>query len=105
MNLASLRPSSSPDILGGTTRTVLLQYRPPAAASASFTPTPSPRWGGSSSCSSSSSSSTNSSDDDSHNPMSPLNLVMAYEENDPEYDRCRIIPCVSDFDCFIVGSR
>lgn len=37
--------------------------------------------------------------------MSPLNLVMAYEENDPEYDRCRIIPCVSDFDCFIVGSR
>ena len=105
MNLASLRPSSSPDILGGTTRAVLLQYRPPAAASASFTPTPSPRWGGSSSCSSSSSSSTNSSDDDSHNPMSPLNLVMAYEENDPEYDRCRIIPCVSDFDCFIVGSR
>eukprot|EP00536_Pseudo-nitzschia_multiseries_P015495 jgi/Psemu1/312211/fgenesh1_kg.898_\ len=30
---------------------------------------------------------------------------MAYEENDPEIDRLRVIPCVSDFDCFIVGSR
>ena len=40
-----------------------------------------------------------------HNPMSPLNLVMAYEENDPKNNRCRVIPVVSDFDCFIVGTR
>jgi len=40
-----------------------------------------------------------------HNPMSPLNLVMAYEENDPKNNRCRVIPVISDFDCFIVGTR
>jgi len=40
-----------------------------------------------------------------NNPMNPLNLVMAYEENDPENDRRRVIPVVSDFDCFIVGTR
>mmetsp|Transcript_8420 Transcript_8420/g.20684 ORF Transcript_8420/g.20684 Transcript_8420/m.20684 type:complete len:367 (-) Transcript_8420:373-1473(-) len=39
------------------------------------------------------------------NPMSPLNLLMAYEENDPALDRRRVIPVVSDFDCFIVGTR
>ena len=39
------------------------------------------------------------------NPMSPLNLLMAYEENDPVLDRRRVIPVVSDFDCFIVGTR
>mmetsp|Transcript_34646 Transcript_34646/g.84008 ORF Transcript_34646/g.84008 Transcript_34646/m.84008 type:complete len:920 (+) Transcript_34646:423-3182(+) len=32
-------------------------------------------------------------------PMDPRNLVMAYEENG------RIMPVVSDFDCFLVGSR
>ena len=40
-----------------------------------------------------------------NNPMTPLNLVMAYEENDPANNRCRVIPVVSDFDCFIVGTR
>lgn len=44
-------------------------------------------------------------DADNKDPMSPLNLVMAYEENDPDNDRLRVIPVVSDFDCFIVGSR
>jgi len=33
------------------------------------------------------------------NPMDPRNLVMAYEEDN------RIMPVVSDFDCFIVGTR
>mmetsp|Transcript_315 Transcript_315/g.705 ORF Transcript_315/g.705 Transcript_315/m.705 type:complete len:1221 (-) Transcript_315:492-4154(-) len=40
-----------------------------------------------------------------YNPMNPLNLVMAYEENDPGINRRRVIPVVSDFDCFIVGTR
>lgn len=40
-----------------------------------------------------------------NDPMSPLNLVMAYEENDPTVGLQRIIPVVSDFDCFIVGTR
>ena len=40
-----------------------------------------------------------------NNPMNPLNLLMAYEENDPKNNRCRVIPVVSDFDCFIVGTR
>jgi len=43
--------------------------------------------------------------DYNNDPMSPLNLVMAYEENDPGLGRLRVIPCVSDFDCFIVGTR
>merc|ERR1712150_38764 len=33
------------------------------------------------------------------NPMDPRNLVMAYEESN------RVMPVVSDFDCFIVGTR
>lgn len=40
-----------------------------------------------------------------NNPMNPLNLVMAYEENDPDNNRRRVIPVVSDFDCFTVGTR
>jgi hypothetical protein len=32
-------------------------------------------------------------------PFNPLDLLMAYEEND------RVMPVVSDFDCFIVGTR
>lgn len=31
--------------------------------------------------------------------MNPLNLVMAYEENG------RVMPVVSDFDCFLIGTR
>eukprot|EP00980_Cylindrotheca_fusiformis_P005351 scaffold1138_cov128-Cylindrotheca_fusiformis.AAC.33 len=38
-------------------------------------------------------------DDENVDPMCPLNLVMAYEENG------RVMPVVSDFDCFIVGTR
>lgn len=37
--------------------------------------------------------------EDKSDPMNPLNLVMAYEENN------RVMPVVSDFDCFIVGTR
>mmetsp|Transcript_30312 Transcript_30312/g.65453 ORF Transcript_30312/g.65453 Transcript_30312/m.65453 type:complete len:837 (-) Transcript_30312:403-2913(-) len=33
------------------------------------------------------------------NPMCPLGLLMAYEEND------KVTPVVSDFDCFLVGTR
>jgi hypothetical protein len=44
-------------------------------------------------------------DEENHNPMSPLNLVMAYEENNRIAGRRRVIPVVSDFDCFIVGTR
>jgi hypothetical protein len=43
--------------------------------------------------------------EEENNPMNPLNLLMAYEENDPDNDRCRVIPVVSDFDAFIVGTR
>jgi hypothetical protein len=43
--------------------------------------------------------------EEENNPMNPLNLLMAYEENDPRNDRCRVIPVVSDFDAFIVGTR
>ena len=32
-------------------------------------------------------------------PMSPLGLLMAYEDNDA------VIPVVSDFDCFLLGTR
>mmetsp|Transcript_18787 Transcript_18787/g.52487 ORF Transcript_18787/g.52487 Transcript_18787/m.52487 type:complete len:837 (+) Transcript_18787:293-2803(+) len=84
MNLDSLRkPRNS--IPGGHTRAVILQLKLPD-------------------------DSEEKKDGDSdeyhrHDPMSPLNFVMAYEENDPEQDRRRVIPCVSDFDCFIVGSR
>jgi hypothetical protein len=35
----------------------------------------------------------------SEDPMCPLNLLVAYEENN------RVLPVVSDFDCFMVGSR
>jgi len=82
MNFSALRSPLSADIIGGHTRAVLLQYRPP-----------------------SSSNSSSSSRDEKYDPMCPLNLVMAYEENDPNKHRQRVIPCVSDFDCFIVGSR
>mmetsp|Transcript_30311 Transcript_30311/g.65451 ORF Transcript_30311/g.65451 Transcript_30311/m.65451 type:complete len:462 (-) Transcript_30311:403-1788(-) len=34
-----------------------------------------------------------------YNPMCPLGLLMAYEEND------KVTPVVSDFDCFLVGTR
>jgi len=40
-----------------------------------------------------------------YDPMSPLDLVMAYEENDPDKGLQRVVPCVSDFDCFLFGSR
>lgn len=43
--------------------------------------------------------------EDGGDPMSPLNLVMAYEEDDPSSGRSRVIPVVSDFDCFLVGTR
>lgn len=33
------------------------------------------------------------------NPMNPLNFVMAYEEHS------RVMPVVSDFDCFLIGTR
>lgn len=36
---------------------------------------------------------------DSAFPMNPFELLMAYEENG------RVLPVVSDFDCFLVGSR
>uniref|UniRef100_A0A7S0L037 Uncharacterized protein n=1 Tax=Asterionellopsis glacialis TaxID=33640 RepID=A0A7S0L037_9STRA len=35
----------------------------------------------------------------STDPMNPLDLVMAYEENG------RVLPVVSDFDCFLMGTR
>lgn len=38
-------------------------------------------------------------DEENVDPMNPLNLVMAYEEHG------RVMPVVSDFDCFIVGTR
>ncbi len=34
-----------------------------------------------------------------YDPMSPLDLLMAYEENG------RVVPVVSDFDCFLLGTR
>lgn len=34
-----------------------------------------------------------------YNPMCPLGLLMAYEENNT------VIPVVSDFDCFLLGTR
>lgn len=37
--------------------------------------------------------------EENSDPMNPLNLVMAYEENG------RVMPVVSDFDCFTVGTR
>jgi hypothetical protein len=37
--------------------------------------------------------------EENSDPMNPLNLVMAYEEHH------RVMPVVSDFDCFIVGTR
>jgi len=33
------------------------------------------------------------------NPMNPLSLLVAYEENE------RVLPVVSDFDCFLIGTR
>ena len=44
-------------------------------------------------------------DEYDRNAMCPLNLVMAYEENDPSYNLNRVIPVVSDFDCFLIGTR
>ena len=41
------------------------------------------------------------------NPLSPFDLLMAYEESDdnnPE-DAGKVTPVVSDFDCFLVGTR
>jgi hypothetical protein len=37
--------------------------------------------------------------DKNANPMNPLNFVMAYEEDN------RVMPVVSDFDCFLIGTR
>ena len=38
---------------------------------------------------------------DLKNPMEPRNLLVAYEES-----QCnRALPVVSDFDCFLVGTR
>jgi len=37
--------------------------------------------------------------DKDENPLNPLDFVMAYEENN------RVMPVVSDFDCFLVGTR
>ena len=37
-------------------------------------------------------------------PLSPFDLLMAYEEGD-EDDSGKVTPVVSDFDCFLVGTR
>jgi len=40
---------------------------------------------------------------ESSNPLCPLDLLMAYEESDNSHGR--VTPVVSDFDCFLVGTR
>jgi hypothetical protein len=92
MNFASLRAKSAGILGGGTTRAVIMQYRPPPPSTTSEGNNEQNEFG-------------DDENDDDYDPMCPLNLVMAYEENDPDIQRFRIIPCVSDFDCFIVGSR
>eukprot|EP00986_Skeletonema_menzelii_P020904 scaffold32648_cov166-Skeletonema_menzelii.AAC.4 len=40
------------------------------------------------------------------NPLSPFDLLMAYEETDDrDVDAGKVTPVVSDFDCFLVGTR
>jgi len=39
-----------------------------------------------------------------YDPLSPFDLLMAYEEGD-EDDGGKVTPVVSDFDCFLVGTR
>jgi hypothetical protein len=100
MNFSSLRAKSAGILGDGTTRAVIMQYRPPPPSSSSS----SSSWP-SSTGDSDEKKKDNDDDDSDYDPMCPLNLVMAYEENNPNIQRSRIIPCVSDFDCFIVGSR
>eukprot|EP00984_Skeletonema_dohrnii_P012567 scaffold5119_cov153-Skeletonema_dohrnii-CCMP3373.AAC.3 len=39
------------------------------------------------------------------NPLCPFGLLMAYEEGDADADAGKVTPVVSDFDCFLVGTR